>query len=167
MRPRSPLEHQQRCKHAAAEPPRPPARMQACGRGAPWDTSKDTSMRPRSPLEHQQGCKHAAAESPRTLRAAPANNIQCAWSTPARAHACAFNIIKLQACNPGVPYAVIEFHKDSVDSDRSPPSNYKNSTNHFLSRGVRTLESFPWRLPRRRPLVLTARAFPPGMHTHA
>ena len=108
-------------------------------------------MRPRSPLEHQQGCKHAAAESPGTLQAALSNNIQCAWSTPARVHACAFNIIKLQACNPGVPYAVIEFHKDSVDSDRSPPSNYKGSANDF----------FLLRNPHTRTFSVTSSATPP------
>ena len=125
-------------------------------------------MRPRSPLEHQQGSKHAAAESLRTLQAAPSNNIQFAWGTPARAHACAFNIIKLQACNPGVPYAVIEFHKDSVDSGRSPPSNYKGSTSH----------SFLERNPHARALSVPSSATPPigfesaslparDAHTHA
>ena len=59
-------------------------------------------------------------------------------SAAACLHPCCFNIIKLQACGRGVPDALIEFPKDSVDSRRSPPWNYKGYQDKLYPRGVRT-----------------------------
>ena len=59
-------------------------------------------------------------------------------SAAACLHPCCFNIIKLQACGRGVPDALIEFPKDSVDSRRSPPYNYKGYQDKLYPRGVRT-----------------------------
>ena len=59
-------------------------------------------------------------------------------SVAACLHPCWFNIIKLQACGGGVPEALIEFPKDSVDSRRSPPYNYKDYQDKLYPRGVRT-----------------------------
>ena len=51
---------------------------------------------------------------------------------------CCFYYKQLQACGRGVPEALIEFPKDSVDSRRSPPYNYKGYQDKLYPRGVRT-----------------------------